>query len=296
MNSIYQEVINFYNDEEIDYENIAKLIAINLAKGQNKFYLSADNFNFNYFSAAERKEYYRKIVELMPLKAEFILGLDFDSFKDYQELIGELESYPQNFELLIKYNQLEAENTVQKYEKYLSLFKLLDAKNERSFYLDIDSETLTTFERQQLLKNISEINDLKGLIIKSSYQHDLDISEVLKFKNELNGDFNLLGKADDFYYLNLDNGIPTVSKYVNLLPELFKKIENEFQNNNLSKAREYQLKLNDFIIFVNKIGEAESFKFLLAEKLGSASGSLNSLKKAKKEALWAEYKKIREIK
>lgn len=296
MKDIYISIINFYKDNKINYKKIEALIADHIKNKENKFYIKANNFNNNHLSSKERKKYYQKMVELMPAKTDFILELDFDSVNDYLEINSKLEKYDKEFKVLVKNPVVDSKEVISSYKEYLKIIESLSKKSSREICLDLDTEVIATYTEKELLEDLSKIKKLKTLVISPAYPYDLDIDQILRLKDSLNTKVEFLGEADDFYYLNLNNDFKTVSKYFNLLPKLYKSLKKEYAQNNLAKARSYQLKLNDFITFVNEIGESKCFDLLLSELLNFSLDSEKSLKKSERELLFEKFKEINQYK
>lgn len=263
MNKINNLVINFYNDKKIDYEKIKFLVDHQFQNNSNSFYIKENIFSYNYLSTEQRKSYYENMLNLMPADAEFMLELNFDSINDYQDMLYRLEKYNKNFVSVINNSAITNCSRNFSFDNYLELINYLAEISCNEFFISIETSDLSIFEDDEVIDKININENLRGLIINSSYPFDLDIDHFLKIKEKLNPNLELIGAADDFYYLNLKNSLITISKYYNLFPELFQMIKREYEKNNISKSKKHQLKLNDFITYINKINQDKAFKFLL---------------------------------
>lgn len=263
MNKINNLVINFYNDKKIDYEKIKFLVDHQFQNNSNSFYIKENIFSYNYLSTEQRKSYYENMLNLMPADAEFMLEINFDSINDYQDMLYRLEKYNKNFVSVIKNSAITNCSRNFSFDNYLELINYLAEISCNEFLISIDTSDLSILEDDEVIDKININENLRGLIINSSYPFDLDIDYFLKIKEKLNPNLELIGAADDFYYLNLKNSLITISKYYNLFPELFQMIKREYEKNNISKSKKHQLKLNDFITYINKINQDKAFKFLL---------------------------------
>lgn len=297
MDKIYNLVINFYNNESIDYDKIKFLIDYQMKKGSKSFYIREENiFGQNHLSTQQRKKYYENILELMPDKSEIMMELDFDSINDYQDMLQRLEKYNKNFMPVIKSSVSKNYDSDFSCANYLEFINFL-LKFNNKFFIVIDTLSLSVFQNSEILNTISNNDILNGVIIDSATDSDFDlnIEQISVLKEKLASNFKLIGSGDDFYYLNLKNNLSTISKFYILLPSLFKMIKAEHKKNNIEKAKNHQLELNDFITFIDRIDSGdEAFKFLLNKKLNNALGLKFDFEQQTQALLLEKFKKINE--
>ncbi|MGM0500801.1 MAG: hypothetical protein ACQERL_11430 [Bacillota bacterium] len=293
MEKIYSSVINFFDENnQIDYQKIKLVVEKNLEHGQNKFYIRDNNFDSFHLSFRDKDKYYKNIFKLMPEAAEFLVELNFSFLNNRKEIIEKLNTYQNYFELVVK-SPAVTENNMDSYsEDYLSCLNFLNNNSNNEFYLSFNTRLLNLINKQKLIEKSIEVKGLKGFVINPTYFYDLDFKEFTILKEKYSDWFKFLAVADDFYLLNLSSGVKTISKYFNLFPDLFKKINLEFKNDNLEKAKEYQLLLNDFITKVKDCEEETAFKYLLAKSCAFEFKQKKTLSKAKKSMLDSEFEKI----
>jgi len=295
MNNIYSSVINFFDeDNKFDYQKTKILFEKNLERGQTNFYVSDNNFDSFRLSFKDKKDYLKNIVRLMPTNAELLVELNYNFLNEYQEIIGAFNNCQKDIELVIKIPVVKENNINYYFEDYLTYLNFLNDNSNKRFYLSFNTRFLNLMNNQKLIEKTLEINRLKGFIINPTYAYDLDFKEFTVLKEKFNDSFQFLAAADDFYLLNLNSGVKTISKYFNLLPDFFKKINLEIKNNNLEKAKKYQLILNDFITKVKNNGGEIAFKYLLAKSFTFEFNPKKPLSKAQKPVLDSEFKKINE--
>lgn len=296
MDKIYNLVINFYNNESIDYDKIKFLIDYQMKKGSKSFYIRENIFGQNHLSTQQRKKYYENILELMPDKSEIMMELDFDSINDYQDMLQRLEKYNKNFMPVIKSSVSKNYDSDFSCANYLEFINFL-LKFNNKFFIVIDTLSLSVFQNSEILNTISNNDILNGVIIDSATDSDFDlnIEQISVLKEKLASNFKLIGSGDDFYYLNLKNNLSTISKFYILLPSLFKMIKAEHKKNNIEKSKNHQLELNDFITFIDRIDSGdEAFKFLLNKKLNNALGLKFDFEQQTQALLLEKFKKINE--
>jgi hypothetical protein len=295
MNNIYSSVINFFDeDNKFDYQKTKILFQKNLERCQNKFYVRYNNFDSFHLSFRDKKDYLKNIVTLMPAKAELLVELNYNFLNEHQEIIGVFNNCQKDIELVIKIPTFRKNNINYYSEDYLTYLNFLNDIINKRFYLSFNTRFLNLINNQKLIERGLEINSLKGFVINPTYAYDLDFKEFTSLKEKFSDSFKFLAAADDFYLLNSREKVITISSYLNLLPDFFKKINLEIQNNNLEKAKEYQLNLNDFITKVKNHGGETAFKYLLAKSFAFEFKPKKALTKAKKSVLDSEFDKINE--
>ncbi|TDO95286.1 hypothetical protein DFR79_101288 [Halanaerobium saccharolyticum] len=291
MNNAYSLVINFLDqNNKVDYQKIKLLLANNLERGQNNFYIKANNLDYSRLSCSDKKEYYKNIIKLMPAESEFKIELNFNSLSDIKVMIDELDKIEKDFDLVIKSPSMTEETMGSYFEDYAAYLNFISSS--RNFYISINTRLLSLIDSETLMEKTKKYQLIKGFVINPVYPYDLDFEKFTTFKERYNGRFKFLATADDFYFLNLNKGVKTISKHLNLLPDLFKKINIEVKNNNLDTAREYQLILNDFINTINNFGEEVALEYLLSRYLSFEFSSNKRLTKSEKLILESEFKKI----
>lgn len=292
-NKLYSTIINFFDeDNNFDYQKIKSLVDYNVKQGQNKFYLRAHNFDYCCLSFEAKKDYYKKIIDLIPIGSELLLEAKLDFLINNQEIINTLAQSQNNFDLIFKTPTIREKNSKSYFESYRKYLSSLTLHSKQKFYLDLNTGLIDIIDIEKLIEASTEFKKLKGFIINPVYPYDLDFKEFSQIKTYYSKNFEFLDKAADFYFLNLSLGVKTISKYFNLVPNLFKQIFREFENNNIEQAKKYQLILNDFITKINDYGSEASFKYLLAKALNFDFKAQNKLSKIEKLDLEAEFDKI----
>jgi len=293
VNNAYSLVINFLDqNNRVDYHKIKLLLANNLKHGQRNFYIKDSNLDYSRLSCSDKKRYYKNMVKLMPEESEFKIELNFNSFSDIQEIIKELDENKKEFDLVIKTPSITEETMGSYFKDYVSYLNFLSSNSSRDLYISFNTRLLSLIDSETLMEKTKNYQAVKGFVVNPVYPYDLNFEKFTELKNKYSSRFNFLATADDFYFLNLNKGVKTISKHLNLLPDLFKKINIEVKNNNLDKAREYQLILNDFINTVNNFGEEAALEYLLSKYLNFEFSFENSLTKSEKLILESEFKKI----
>ena len=293
MNNVYSLVINFINEyDKVDYHKIKVLLANNLEHGQNNFYIKASNLDYSRLKCSDKKRYYKKMVKLMPEGSEFKIELDFNSFSDIKEMIEVLNKIKKEFDLVIKSPSMTKETMASYFKNYVSYLNFLSSNSSRNVYISFNTRLLSLIDSETLMEKTKNYQVVKGFVINPVYPYDLNFEKFNELKNNYSSRLEFLATADDFYFLNLNKGVKTISKHLNLLPDFFKKINLEFKNNNLDGAKEYQLALNDFINTVNNFGEEVALEYLLSKYLNFEFNLENRLTKSEKLILEAEFEKI----
>ncbi|RCW50798.1 MULTISPECIES: hypothetical protein [Halanaerobium] len=293
MNNVYTLLINFLDqNNRVDYHKVKLLLANNLKLGQKNFYIKDSNLDYSQLSCSDKKEYYKKMVKLMPEESDFKIELNFNSLRDIQEIIKDLNKTEKKFDLVLKSPSITEETMGSYFKDYLSYLNFLSSNSSRNFYISFNTRLLSLIEGETLIKKTKDFQAVKGFVTNPVYPYDLDFEKFTTLKNKYNGRFEFLASADDLYFLNLNKGVKTISRYINLLPDYFKKINIEVKNNNLDNARKYQLILNDFINTNNNFGEGLALEYLLSRYLNFEFSSENSLTKSEKLILESEFKKI----
>lgn len=295
MDQIYSSIINFYNEQQqLDYQKTKKLVEHNLENGQKQFYLKAVDFNFSKLNCQDQKSYYQQLLSLIPAESKLLIEADFSSFAQIKTIIADLNRFPKQFELVIKLPFLVETNTASYLKEYIGYLNYLNQNSGFNFYINLDNRLLNLIESQKLFKESLGFSQLQGFVIDPVYFYDLDLKKLKLLKEKYKKQFKFLIFADDFYYLNLDLGLKTISKYFNLFPAFFKNMFLAFKNNSLELAKEQQLILNDLIEVVKNSGGSAAFKYLLAKTIGFEFEPVNSLSEADKMNLDLEINKINE--
>lgn len=293
MNNAYSLVISFLDqNNKIDYQKIKLLLDNNLKHGQRNFYIKDSNLDFSRLSCSDKKGYYKNVVNLMPEESEFKIELNLNSLSDIQEIIKKLDKIEKKFDLVIKIPSVTEEKMNSYYRDYVSHLNFISSNSSRDFYISFNTRLLSLIDSETLIKKTKAHQAVKGFVINPIYPYDLNFEKFTELKNKYSSRFEFLATADDFYFLNLNKGVKTISKHFNLLPDLFKKISIEVKNKNLDKAREYQLILNDFINTINNFGEEVALEYLLSRYLNFEFSFENCLTKSEKLILDSEFKKI----
>ncbi|MEC9489810.1 MAG: hypothetical protein UMU04_02600, partial [Halanaerobiales bacterium] len=239
MNNAYSFVFNFLDQyNKIDYHKIKLLLANNLKQGQRNFYIKDSNFDYSRLSCSDKKKYYKNVVKLMPEESEFKIEINFNSLSDIKEMIDELDKIEKEFDLVIKTPFITEETMSSYFKDYVSHLNFISSSN-RDFYISFNTRLLSLIDSETLIKKTKNYQAVKGFVVNPVYPYDLDFDKFTTFKKKYDGRFEFLATADDFYFLNLNRGVKTISRHLNLLPAFFKKINLEVKNNNLDKAREY---------------------------------------------------------
>lgn len=295
MNKIFSSVTNFFNeDNKFDYQKTKIIVEKNLEFGQNKFYVGDNTLDSFHLSYRDKKDYFENIIKIMPEVSEVLVELDYNFLNNHQEIIEEFNNYQKDFELVVKIPAVR-ENKIDSYcEDYLSYLNFLKERFNNNFYISFNTKFLNSINNKKLIEKSTGINSLKGFVVRSTYAYDLDFKEFTTLKEKFSDSFRFLAAADDFYLLNLSQKVVTISKYLNLLPGFFKKMKLEFKNNNLEKAKEYQLVLNEFITKVKNHGGETAFKYLLTKFYNLEFKPKKVLTKADKAVLDSEFEKINE--
>lgn len=295
MDQIYSSIINFYNEQQqLDYQKTKKLVEHNLENGQKQFYLKTVDFNFSKLNCQDQKSYYQQLLSLIPAESKLLIEADFSSFAQIKTIIADLNRFPKQFELVIKLPFLVETNTASYLKEYIGYLNYLNKNSDFNFYINLDNRLLNLIESHKLFKASLGFSQLQGFVIDPVYFYDLDLKKLKLLKEKYKKQFKFLIFADDFYYLNLDLGLKTISKYFNLFPAFFKNMFLAFKNNSLELAKEQQLILNDLIEVVKNSGGSAAFKYLLAKTIGFEFEPVNSLSEADKMNLDLEINKINE--
>ncbi|MGM0548378.1 MAG: hypothetical protein ACQER0_03775 [Bacillota bacterium] len=293
MKQVYSLIPNFYDaKQQFDYQKTKKLVEHNLKNGQNKFYLKTAAYNFLKLNYKQQQKFYFQLLNLMPANADVLIETDFSSLATIQTIIEELNLFPKQFKLVIRLSSLDKINLKSNLEAYLLDLAYLNKNCRSDFYINLDSRLLNLIDSQKLIEKSLAFNNLQGFLIDPVSFYDLDLKKFKLLKGKYKNQFEFLVLADDFYYLNLDLGVKTISKYFNLLPSFFKDLALKFSNNSLELAKKQQLALNEFMQFVQNLGETEAFKYLLAKILDFEP--ISSLSETEKLNLEAEFNKINE--
>lgn len=293
MNNAYSLVISFLDqNNKIDYQKIKLLLDNNLKHGQRNFYIKDSNLDFSRLSCSDKKGYYKNVVNLMPEESEFKIELNLNSLSDIQEIIKKLDKIEKKFDLVIKIPSVTEEKMNSYYRDYVSHLNFISSNSSRDFYISFNTRLLSLIDSETLIKQTKAYQAVKGFVVNPVYPYDLNFEKFTELKNKYSSRFEFLATADDFYFLNLNKGVKTISKHLNLLPDFFKKINIEVKKNNLDKAREYQLILNDFINTINNFGEEVALEYLLSRHLNFEFSFENSLTKSEKLILESEFQKI----
>ncbi|RAK08651.1 hypothetical protein C8C77_1025 [Halanaerobium saccharolyticum] len=293
MNNVYSLVINFFDeDNKVDYHKVKLLLANNMKYGQKKFYIKDSDLDYSPLSCRGKKVYYKNMVKLMPADSEFKIELNFNSISDIQEILGDLNKVKRDFDLVFKSPSMTEVTMKSYFNDYISHLNFLSSNSRRNFYISLNTRLLSLIDGETLIEKTKENAAVKGFVINPVYPYDFDFEKFTVLKRKYKGRFEFLAAADDFYFLNLEKGVKTVSKHLNLFPDFFNTINIEVKNNNLDKARKYQLVLNDLINTINNFGEEVALKYLLSKHLNFEFNSGNSLTKSEKLILDSEFKKI----
>lgn len=293
MNNTYSLIINFLDqNNQIDYQKIKMLLANNLEHGQNNFYISTRNSDYSSLSCQDKKSYYHNMVKLMPAESEFKIELNFDSLSDTQAAIKDLSRSKRVFDLVIKIPSITGETMDSYFKDYITYLNLISKNTSRDLYISSNSRLLSLIDSEILIEKTKNNKSIKGFVSYPAYPYDLDFKEFSNLKKKYSQRFEFLAAADDFYYINLKNGVDTISKYFSLLSEFFQNIQSEFEKNNLERAKDYQLILNDFINTVNNFGGEIGLKYLLSKKLNFDLDSKESLTEGEKLILESKSKNV----
>lgn len=158
----------------------------------------------------------------MPAKADVLIETDFSSLATIQTIIEELNLFPKQFKLVIRLSSLDKINLKSNLEAYLLDLAYLNKNCRSDFYINLDSRLLNLIDSQKLIEKSLAFNNLQGFLIDPVSFYDLDLKKFKLLKGKYKNQFEFLVLADDFYYLNLDLGVKTISKYFNLLPSFLK--------------------------------------------------------------------------
>lgn len=143
----------------------------------------------------------------------------------------------------------------------------------------------------ELIARIFEIDNVTGVKWSSN-----NFFELMKLKDITHGEMNIINGPDEMLVLGLaagaDAGIG--STYNMMLPE-FVAIYNHFQNGELEKAREIQLKINRIIDLIIKNGVIPSVKYgvnLMGIEVGDAKFPMKQMDALSAKEYAAELKRL----
>lgn len=237
MENLYSSILIFFDDQnQVDFDKISLLIKHETEKKINNFFIDQYYYNEFEFININLQEFYNKIISLLPKKSKLIIDMSSDLLSNAENIINKLDK--SNCELYYSLN-LSTEFMEEYYNGSEHILQLLQAKSSE-IYLKVIPQSL---KEKKFVKIVLE-NDLKGLIIETDYDPDLDLSYLENFKKAQAG-LELIYKADDLYLTALKNKNSVLSKYAGILTEFFIDIWSSFSNNNFQQALNLQEELNE---------------------------------------------------
>ncbi|PUU91377.1 MAG: hypothetical protein CI947_1231, partial [Halanaerobium sp.] len=175
MNNVYTLLINFLDqNNRVDYHKVKLLLANNLKLGQKNFYIKDSNLDYSQLSCSDKKEYYKKMVKLMPEESDFKIELNFNSLRDIQEIIKDLNKTEKKFDLVLKSPSITEETMGSYFKDYLSYLNFLSSNSSRNFYISFNTRLLSLIEGETLIKKTKDFQAVKGFVTNPVYPYDLD--------------------------------------------------------------------------------------------------------------------------
>lgn len=180
-----------------------------------------------------------------------IIDLNLNQYFDLDEIIKKTEKHNNlSFSLNISAKFIEY------YKKNKNvIFKYLNKKNI-TLYLEMSPQVLKQIEVNNFIKE----NNIKGIILLTDYDPDLDITKIEVYKKN-NKNLEIIYSSDDLFLTALRNNNSIISTYSFILMEEFNRIWNSYKNKNNIKAVFFQEKLNEKLRLLKKINYYKVLKF-----------------------------------
>lgn len=247
MKNIFSSIlIVFDNQNKVDYNKISNLIKLEVEKDIKNYFIDQYYYNEFDFIDIELKEFYTKLIKLLPHNSKIIINMSSDQLSKAEKIISDLAKI--KHDLYYSLN-LSTEFMEEYYNESEHIKRLLQAKSDK-IYLKTIPQTL---EQKKFRKIILE-NKFKGLIIETDYDPDLDIEYLENFKNQPDN-LEIIYKADDLYLTALRNNNSVLSNYAGILTEEFIKIWDSYSDGNFKQALNLQEELNE------KLNSLQNFNF-----------------------------------
>ncbi len=268
MKNLYSSIIIFFdNQNRVDYNKISLLIKYILEKNIKNYFIDQYYYNEFDFINIDLKQFYNKIIELLPYDSKIIIDMSSDLLSNAVKIISSLDK--NKHDLYYSLN-LSTEFIDEYYNESEHINQLLQKKSQ-----EIYLKTIPQNLEQQRFKKIITENKFKGLIVETDYDPDLDIKYLENFKKD-QFDFELIYKSDDLYLTALRNNNSVLSNYACILTENFINIWNSFQKGDFQQALRLQEELNEKLNSLQKFNYFKVLKYYYKKKNDSFKDRFSS--------------------
>ena len=284
-NDIYSAVFTTYNDRwEPDTGKFRSLLKFEMDHGVEGFYCCGSTGEGLLLDTAERKKIAEAAAEETSGRFPFIVHTGALSTRTAIELSSHAKSCGAAAVSLIPpvYYQYTPDEIEQYYRD------VTEAVDIGVIVYNIPHLTGISFSKKNAFLNDDRILGMKHT--------SMNLYDLERLRQAFPGKILFNGFDEVFLYGLAAGADSAIGTFVNTCPKLFKAIQTEFFKNNISRARELQTVLNDFIEAVVPHGVIPAAKYSLTLQgidTGSARKPFTPLNEEAKRQIEAALEKIR---
>jgi hypothetical protein len=241
----------------VDYDKISLIVKNKVDKNIKNYFVDQYYFNEFDFIDLNLKEFYSKLIKLLPQDSKIIINMSSDLISKAEKIINDLDKNKHDLYYSLNLSTKFIEEYKNESEHIYQLLKIRSCK----LYLKTIPQTL----EQNKFKKIIRENKFKGLIIETDYDPDLDIRYLENFKKEQEN-LELIYKSDDLYLTALQNNNSVFSDYAGILTEDFINIWNSYYSGDYQKALSLQEELNEKLNLLQNFNYYKVIKYYYKEK------------------------------